>query len=147
MQSSNLSSIVEPKHRRQRVKLIVCLEKVQLALAQYFFWFATFRSGDFNLENKPRKIPQPKVNNDELKAIIECDTPQITRELAQKIGFSITTISDYSRQINIVKKLDRWVPHKLNAHQVKKRFDGYVSLLSRNQGKPFLHRIVTCNDK
>ena len=31
------------------------------------FWFATFRSGDFKLENEPRGKIQPTINNDELK--------------------------------------------------------------------------------
>ena len=46
-----------------------------------------------------------------------------------------------------VKKLDRWVLHELNAHQMKKRFNACVSLLSRNKRKPFLHRIVTYDEK
>ena len=46
------------------------------------FWFAKFRSVDFILENKPRGRPQPNVNNDELKAIVESDTSQTTRGLA-----------------------------------------------------------------
>ena len=35
------------------------------------FWSAEFRSGDFKLQNEPCGRPQPKVNNDELKAIVE----------------------------------------------------------------------------
>ena len=35
MQSSKMSLVVKPTHRRQLVKLLVCLEKVQLAIAQY----------------------------------------------------------------------------------------------------------------
>ena len=62
MQSSNLSFFVRPTHRRQLVKLIVCLEKVQLAIAQYRFCLG--------------------INNDELKAIVQGDTSQTTCELA-----------------------------------------------------------------
>ena len=45
------------------------------------FWFAKFRSGDFSLENEPRRRPQPKVNNDVLKTIVESDTSQTNLEL------------------------------------------------------------------
>ena len=38
------------------------------------FWFTIFHSGDFSLENEPHGRPQPKVNNHELKAIVENDT-------------------------------------------------------------------------
>ena len=54
---------------------------------------------------------------------------------------------DHLRQINKVEKLNRWVSHELKAHQMKKNFDACVSLLSRNRGEPFLHRIVTCDKK
>ena len=58
------------------------------------FWFAKFCSGDLSLENKPRGIPQSKVNNDEIKAIVESDTSQTTRDIASKFGASIPTILD-----------------------------------------------------
>ena len=112
-------------------------------LRKVSFWFSKFRSGDFSLENEPRRRPQPKVNNYELKAIVECDTSQTIRELASKLSISIPTILYHLRQINKVKKFDRWVPNELNAHQMKKRFDACISLLSRNKGEAFLRRIVT----
>ena len=40
-------------------------------------------------------------------------------KLASKFGVSISTILDYLRRINNVKKLDRWVSHEINAHQIK----------------------------
>ena len=46
-----------------------------------------------------------------------------------------------------VKKLDRWVLDELNAHEMKKRFDACVSLLSWNEEEHFLHRIVTCDER
>ena len=61
-----------------------------------------------------------RVNNDELKAIVESDTSQSTHELASKFGVSIPTILDHLPQIKEVKKLDRWVLHELNAHQTKR---------------------------
>ena len=45
MQSSNMSFVVEPMYRRQLVKSIVCLEKVQLAIAQYRFRLRNFVLG------------------------------------------------------------------------------------------------------
>ena len=67
------------------------------------FWFASFRSGDFSLENESRERPQPKVNNDELKAIVESDSFQTTCELALKFGVSILTILDHLCQLKKVK--------------------------------------------
>ena len=99
-----------------------------------FFWFAKFPFGDFSLENELREGPLPKVNNDELKAILESNISQTTHELASKYGVSILTRVDHLSQINKVKKLDRWVPHELNVHQMEKQSDACVSLLSWNKG-------------
>ncbi|CAG9093900.1 unnamed protein product [Plutella xylostella] len=46
------------------------------------FWFQRFRSGNFDLQNKPRGRPETKVDNEELKAIVEADPSQTTSELA-----------------------------------------------------------------
>ena len=100
--------------------------------------FAKFRSGNFRLGIEPRGRPQPKINNDKLKAIVESDTFQTTLALASKFGVSMPTILDHLRQINNVKQLNRWVPHELKAYQMKKRFDACVSLLSRNKGESSL---------
>lgn len=110
-------------------------------------WFAKFRSGDFSLENEPRGRPEVRVDNNELKAIVEANPYQTTRELAAKFDVSIPTILDHLRQINKVKKLDKWVPHELTVDQMKRRFDVCISFLSRNKMEPFLHRIVTCDEK
>ena len=87
------------------------------------------------------------MNYDDLEAFVKSDTSQAAHELASKFVVSIPAILDHLRQINKVEKLDRWVQHKLNAHQMKKRSDPCVSLLSQNKGEPFLHRIVTCDEK
>ena len=41
---------------------------------------------------EPRGRTQPKVNNEELRVIVESDTSQTTRELALKFGVYIPTI-------------------------------------------------------
>ncbi|CAH2103662.1 unnamed protein product [Euphydryas editha] len=46
------------------------------------YWFARFRSGNFDLRNEPRGRPKMLVDNDELKAIVEADDSQTTVELA-----------------------------------------------------------------
>ena len=42
------------------------------------YWFARFRSGNFDLKNEPRGRPKTLVDNDELKAIVEADDTQST---------------------------------------------------------------------
>ena len=62
------------------------------------FSFAKFRSADSSLENEPREGPQPEVNNDKLKAIVESDTSQTTRKLASIFGIYIPTTLDHLPQ-------------------------------------------------
>ena len=110
-------------------------------------WFEKFRSGDFCLENETRGRPETKICNDDFRAVVESDTRQTTKELATRFGVSIPTILVHLRQINKVKKLDRWIPSELTNVHKEKRFNACVSLLSRNKSDPFLHRIVTCDEK
>jgi [histone H3]-lysine36 N-dimethyltransferase SETMAR len=42
------------------------------------FWFQRFRSGNFDLQNKPRGRRLTQVSNKELKAILEADPSQTT---------------------------------------------------------------------
>ncbi|CAG9136399.1 unnamed protein product [Plutella xylostella] len=67
------------------------------------FWFQRFRSGNFDLQNKPRGRPETKVDNEELKAIVEADPSQTTSELAAGSGVSDKTILIHLKQIGKVK--------------------------------------------
>ncbi|KAK6046700.1 hypothetical protein COOONC_15795 [Cooperia oncophora] len=110
-------------------------------------WFAKFESGDFDLQNESRGRPECKLNNDELKAVVEADPTQSTRELAAKFGVCKVTISSHLKQIGKSRKLDRWVPHDLSDRQKRVRLEACLSLLSRQKSEPFLHRLVTCDEK
>lgn len=110
-------------------------------------WFKKFKSGDFGLENESRGRPETKVNNDDLKAQLESCTSQTTTELASIFKVSVPSILEHLQQINKVKKLDRWIPYQLTEKHMQRRFDACISLLSRNKSDPFLHRIVTCDEK
>lgn len=77
-------------------------------------WFAKFRSGDFSLVNEPRGRPETKVNNEELKTLVEADSSQPARVLAAIFGVSIPTILEHMKQIGMKKDLDKWVPNELS---------------------------------
>lgn len=56
-----------------------------------------------------------KVDDDILKAVVEDDTSQTTRELTAKFKVSIlTTLEEANRQIKV---LDQWVPNDLSKQQ------------------------------
>lgn len=49
--------------------------------------------------------------------------------------------------IGKVKKLDKWVPHKLTEDQKNYRYKICSGLLFRNKYESFLNRIITCDEK
>lgn len=84
------------------------------------FWFDRFRSVNFDVINEPRGRPETKVDNDELKAIVEADSSQTTSELAAAFNVSDKTIFIHLRQIGKIKKLGKWVPYKLTVYNNNK---------------------------
>ena len=60
-----------------------------------------------------------------IKAIIETDWHITVREIARKLNSCKTTIDDHLWSQRYFKKLDIWVPHKLN--------EFYLTLLKRNE--------------
>ncbi|RLU17939.1 hypothetical protein DMN91_010178 [Ooceraea biroi] len=70
-------------------------------------WFKNFRDGDFSLANEPRGRPKTKVDNDHLRAVVESDPSQSTRELASIFNVSIPTILVHLAAIGKIKKLDK----------------------------------------
>ncbi|KAJ0183177.1 hypothetical protein K1T71_001153 [Dendrolimus kikuchii] len=72
------------------------------------FWFQRFRSGNFDLQKKPRGRTEAEVDNAELKAIVEADPSQTMSEIAAGCGVSDKTVLIHLKQIGKVKKLERW---------------------------------------
>ena len=51
------------------------------------------------------------------------------------------------KQIGKVEKVDKYVLHKLTENFKNCRFEVASSLILRNNNKPFLNHIVTCDEK
>ena len=49
-------------------------------------WFARFRSRDFNLKEAPRSRSPTEVDDDKIKAMIENNWRNTTREIAEKLN-------------------------------------------------------------
>lgn len=78
------------------------------------FWFQRFKRGEESLEDDDRSGPPSEFDNDVLKSMVKADPQITTRELAEILEVSPDTISLHLKQIGMVKKLDKWVPHELN---------------------------------
>ena len=87
-----------------------------------------------------------KVDNGQLRAIIEADSLTTTREVAKELNVNHSMVVQNLKQIGKVKKLDKWVPHELTESE-KNRFEVLSSLILHNNSKPFLDQTVTCDKK
>ncbi|XP_039309205.1 histone-lysine N-methyltransferase SETMAR-like [Solenopsis invicta] len=152
MNKSKINVVIEYEFRRgltaaqttRNIKNIFGEDAVKEHIVRRYF--EKFRSGNFNLENESPRQFESKMNN-KLKAVIKADTSQTKHELAARFGVTIPTITNHLKQIGMVQKLNRWVPRELDEQQKRNRLEVCLSLLSRQKGEPFLHRIITYNEK
>ncbi|XP_064073082.1 histone-lysine N-methyltransferase SETMAR-like [Vanessa tameamea] len=68
------------------------------------FWFQRFRFENFDLQNQPCGRPETKVENEELKAIVEADSLQSTSETAVAFGVNDKTVLIHMKQIGKVRR-------------------------------------------
>ncbi|XP_014607008.1 PREDICTED: histone-lysine N-methyltransferase SETMAR-like [Polistes canadensis] len=94
-------------------------------------WFEKFRSGDFSLKDNQRSGRPVKLNEDEIKTIIEADRHVTTWEDEEKVNVSHTTIENHLKRVGLVKKLDIWVPHNLKEIHLTQRINVCDLLLKR----------------
>jgi histone-lysine N-methyltransferase SETMAR len=115
-------------------------------------WFARFQDGNFDLEDTPRSGRPSDFDEDALQILLYSDPRQTTRELAEEMGTTHTTIENHLHSMGKVRKLGAWVPHTLTINNKIQRSTISASLLARHRrtgGHPerFLHRIITGDEK
>ncbi|EZA50238.1 Histone-lysine N-methyltransferase SETMAR [Ooceraea biroi] len=76
-------------------------------------WFAKFRAGDFNLKDQERSGRPSTTDDDQIKTLIENNPRYTTRELAEILKISKTTVHDHVVKLGYVSRYDVWVPHNL----------------------------------
>ncbi|KFD56828.1 hypothetical protein M514_02505 [Trichuris suis] len=87
------------------------------------------------------------LENELLKETVE-DEPNIkVRELAPRLEVRYSMSSRHLAQIGKSKKLPRLIPHELTQTNRKKRVAACLDLLLRQAERPFLDRIITCDEK
>jgi histone-lysine N-methyltransferase SETMAR len=111
------------------------------------FWFAKFRKKQRDLSDEPHTGRPIELDEEALRAVIEDDPRQSTRELATKFNCSNFTIDLHLHAIGKTNKHGVWVPHELTPQCKFQRSAICASLLSRQDSEPFLDRIVTGDEK
>ena len=107
-------------------------------------WFARFRSGDFDVEDKERPGQPKKFEDEELQALLDENSCQTQQELALELGVAQSTISE---RLHAMGKIGKWVPHQLDENQLNARITACTKHLAEHKKHSFLSRIVTGDEK
>ena len=67
--------------------------------------------------------------------------------MAEELSVNHSMVIQHLKQIEKVKKLNKWVPHKLTENQENRHFDMLSSLILCNNSGSFLDWIMTCGEK
>ena len=76
--------------------------------------FAKFRAGDFLLDDASRSGRPVEVDSDQIETIIENNQCYTTREIADILKISKSSVENHLHHLGYVNRFDVWVPHKLS---------------------------------
>ncbi|EZA47571.1 Histone-lysine N-methyltransferase SETMAR, partial [Ooceraea biroi] len=94
-----------------------------LKLRQCQNWFTKFRSGDFNVKDAPRSGRPIEIDDDKIKALIDSNRRLTTREIAENLNISKSSVENHLKRLGYISKLDISVPHELKEIHLTKRID------------------------
>ena len=75
--------------------------------------FKKFCKGDESLEDEEHSGRPSEVDNNQLRVIIEADPLTSTQEVAEELNVNHSAVMRHLKQIEKVKKLNKWLPHEL----------------------------------
>ena len=121
------------------------------------WWFKEFCKGDESLEDKKHSGWPSEVDNNQLRGSLNWQlinwrdhwswSSYNKWEVAWERKVDHSMVIWHLKQIGKVKQLNKWVSHGLTINQKKSSFEVSSSLILCNNNKPFLDRIVTCDEK
>ena len=104
-------------------------------------------AGDFLLHDAARSGRPVEVDSNHIETLIENNQRYITREIANILKISKSSIENHLLQFGYVNCFDGWVPHKLSEKTLLDRISTCNSLLKCNKNIPFLKQIVMGDEK
>jgi len=87
------------------------------------------------------------IETNELHALLDINSAQIEKELAEQLGITQQAISIRLQTMEKVQKEGRWVPHEWSEDNKNRQRDTALTLLSKFRKKHFLQKILTGNEK
>ena len=110
-------------------------------------WFEKFKKGNFEVNNASGQGRKMTLDLDQLRSLLQENPRQSTNELAIILNVCQKTISNGLKKLEFVHKRGTWVPHELSEINKNQRISIARLLFQRNEIEPFLHRLVTCDEK
>ena len=99
------------KGRKQLKQGKSCVEfTAEMSKNQCQNWFARFRDGDFSVKDAHRSDRPSKIDDDEMKALVQANKRSTIRELATALKVSVGSVHGHLKSLGFEKKLDVWVP-------------------------------------
>ena len=77
-------------------------------------WFAKFKNGNFDINDTPLNGRPSEFDEDHLKALLNKESRQTSRELAKKMNCDQKTILNHLHLMRFAEKLGLWVPHEFS---------------------------------
>ncbi|EZA52415.1 Histone-lysine N-methyltransferase SETMAR, partial [Ooceraea biroi] len=68
--------------------------------------FTKFRSADFNAKDAPRSGRPIEIDGDEIKALIDSNRRLTTREIAENLNISKSSVENHLKRLGYISKLD-----------------------------------------
>ena len=98
-------------------------------------------------DDAPQSGRPVEVDSDQIKILIENNQHYTTREIANILKISKSSIENHLHQLGYVHLFDVWVAHKLSEKNLLDRISACNSLLKHNENVLFLKQIVTGDEK
>ncbi|EGI68939.1 Histone-lysine N-methyltransferase SETMAR, partial [Acromyrmex echinatior] len=109
--------------------------------------FIQFRSGNFDVKDRPRSDRSVTEKVDEILQLVEQDRHVSCQEIINALRINHVTVWNDLKKAGYAKKLDVWVPHELTQRNLIDRISISEILLKRNEIDPFLKQIITGDEK
>ena len=74
------------------------------------WWFKKLCKGDESLEQEEYSGQPQEVDNNQLRAIIKADLLTTAQEVAEELNVDCSMVIWLLKQIEMVKKLNKWMP-------------------------------------
>ena len=110
-------------------------------------WFVRFRSGNFDVKDRPRSGRPVTEKVDEILQLVKQDRHVSYQEIANALRINHMTVWNHLKKAGYAKKLDVWVPHELTQRNLIDRISISETLLKHNEIDPFLKQIITGDEK